>query len=505
MMNETIRDTPPLGEKEGAAFVDMVNSEAAKAEKEWEKNAVQIALESTLALLHDRRNEIELLFDENKIKVALNLAEVILCSEIDEAVKGKMIVPEYSQKGAAKQTIYVYIGTHWQTCLIQIYYDYVKAACKKIGLSEIYVQDPNFMNRIFERVAFEVSQHISTAQPDDSVWINLKNCTVEIAHDGCVKTHEHRAEDFFLYCLPYNYDPFATCPKWLAFLDEVLPEKEAQTLLGEYIGYCFTQNLKLEKMAVFYGGGANGKSVCLDVIKGLVGRSNVSEATLSSVTNDPEARSLLENKLVNISSESGKNLNSAILKMLVSGEPVEVRKLYVGTKLLLNPPKLITAYNELPPIENTHGYRRRWLLFPFNVTIADNRQDPNLANKLSSELTGVLNWVLEKLRQLIINVNSMGGDDFTVSKICNDALTNYFKGANTGTLFFEECCKLDDSSNLKLKELYAKYQSYCKVTGISKPLILKNFKKSMIDSGVTMTVHHDNIYVNVYVDTSVYL
>lgn len=471
---------------------------------ERDRNLVQIALEATLPLLHDRKKEIEQLFDEKKSNVAKAETMIILGSEIEEAVKGKMIVPEYSQKGSAKQAIYVFIGTHWEMIQIQIYYDFIKEACRKVGLSEIYVQNQEYMNKVFENVAFRVSKHISTVQPHDGVWINLRNCTVEIHSDGVLTMHDHRQDDFFLYCLPYNYDPSAECPRWLSFLDEVLPEKESQTLLGEYIGYCFTQNLKLEKMAVFYGGGANGKSVCLDVIKRLLGRSNVSEATLSSITNDPEARSMLQNKLVNISSESGKNLNPAVLKMLISGEPVEMRILYVGTKLLYNPPKLITSYNDLPPVENTHGYRRRWILFPFNKTIADDKQDPALAGKLALELPGILNWVLGHLKNLVQKVNSSNGEDFTYSQECKDALAAYFKSSNSASMFVDECCKIDDNVTIKLKDVYLDYQNYCRCSGISKPIILKNFKKFLVDWGASFTVHTNIIYTNIYVDKSVY-
>lgn len=477
----------------------------ASAAAERERNMVQIALEASLASLNNRKDKIDGLLDTNKVKSAWEKVMVILGSEIEESVRGKMIVPEYSQKGSAKQMIYVFIGTHWEITQIQIYYDFIKEACRRIGLSDVFVQNQDYMNKVFENVAFRVSKHIATVQPHDGVWINLSNCTVEIHTNGTLTTHEHRSSDFFLYCLPYCYDPQAECPRWLQFLDEVLPEKESQILLGEYIGYCFTQNLRLEKMAVFYGGGANGKSVCLDVIKRLLGRSNVSEATLSSITNDPEARALLQNKLVNISSESGKNLNPAILKMLISGEAVEMRILYVGTKLLYNPPKLITSYNELPPAENTHGYRRRWILFPFNKTIADNRQDPALAGKICTELPGILNWVLVHLSELVRRVNNNIGEDFTRSEVCHKALTEYFSTSNSASMFLEECCTLDDMNPIKLKELYNHYQVYCRYTGITKPVMKKNFKKVVADWGATLTNQHNTWYANIVVDTSVYV
>lgn len=483
---------------------NIIGQAVAEAEYWHSRNKAQIALEACLRRLHDRRADVENAFDTLSRKAACEEVLVILGSEISEALKGKLIAPEYSQKSAAKQVLYVYVGTHWEVTKTQIYYDYVKEACRRVGLSEVYVQDPVFMNKVFEKVAFIVSHHISTAQPHDGVWINLRNCTVEILADGTLSTHEHRPEDFFLYCLPYSYDAEARCEKWTKFLNDVLPDKVSQTVLAEYIGYCFTTSMKLEKMLVLFGGGANGKSVCMDVIKQLFGRSNISEATLSSITNDPEARTVLENKLVNISSESGRNLNAAVLKMMISGEPVEMRKLYVGTKTLYNPPKLITSYNELPPIENTHGYKRRWILMPFKRTIADNEQDPALSRKLTGELPGILNWVLMHLQKLVQRVSNSVGEGFTYSEECDEALKEYFKTANTAMLFFEECCKTDDTVLVKLKDLYVDYQNYCRESGVSKPVIKKNFKKIAQDWGAAVTNSNGVVYFNVVVDRAVY-
>ena len=475
-----------------------------KAQYDRKRNIVQLTLKACIYLLPDRKKEICDLFDNMKYNIAKEAAMTILVSEICAAAEDKIIVPEYSQKHAAEQKVYVYVGTHWKLISTQVFYDFVTEACRKIGLSEVLIFS-KYMCAIFEEVAFKMSRNIESYQPCDAVWINLQNCTVEINNNGTISTHEHRPEDFFRYCLPYAYDPQADCPLWKNFLNEVLPETQAQTLLGEYIGYCFTQNLKLEKMAVFYGSGANGKSVCLDVIRNLFGQENISEATLSSITNNPETRSMLKDKLVNISSESGKNLNAAVLKMLISGEPVEMRILYVGTKKLKNPPKLITAYNILPPIENSYGFRRRWLLFPFNKTIPVEKQDHALAQKLCTELSGILNWVLKHLACLIERVNQNNGNSFTDSPECNAALNEYFKSSNSVALFLDEACEKRDDTVNSMKDLYNSYLSYCHNSGYLKPFILKNFKKELIDWGAMLTVKHKVNYFNVTVDSSVYM
>lgn len=449
--------------------------------------------------------QLDYIFQNEKPGAAWRMAMDLMGNELQRVTQNHMVVPEYTQKSCALQVVYIFIGTHWEVMMPQLYFDFVRDACRLMGLQPQHISNHEKMNNMFENLAFRLSRFITTARPAEGVWINLRNGTLEVhTAVGRPQLHfrEHRAADFFKYALPYCYDPDAQCPRWQTFLNEVLPEQHSQTLLAEYLGYCFTQNLKLEKMAVFYGTGANGKSVCLDVIKRIFGRTNVSEATLSSITTDPETRSLLQDKLVNLSSESGRNLNMAVLKQMISGEPVEMRLLYKGTRQLYNPPKLITSYNELPPVDNSYALKRRWLLFPFNLTVTEDRQDPALVEKLEVELPGILNWIMLHLQQLLTRMALTPGGSFTRSEQCVEALNRYFNSANSISMFLDECCKAAPEANNKMRDIYATYVKYCSATGITKPSILKKFKKALQDWGATITV--DSVthaaYANVFVE-----
>lgn len=51
--------------------------------------------------------------------------------------------------------------------------------------------------------------------------------------------------------------------QYWAYLDKVLPDKNLQYILAEFIGFVFMKNgnssIKIEKTLMLYGGGANGK------------------------------------------------------------------------------------------------------------------------------------------------------------------------------------------------------------------------------------------------------
>lgn len=211
---------------------------------------------------------------------------------------------------------------------------------------------------------------------------------------------------------------------------------------------------------MLYGGGANGKSVFFDIINALLGRQNVSTYSLAKLTDqNGYYRAMIGNKLVNYASEINKKLDPAFFKQLVSGEPIEARLPYGQPFILENYAKLIFNANELPrDVEHSNAYFRRFLIIPFNVTISENKQDRNLAQKIiKKELPGVLNWVLDGLKRLTIN------ESFTKSTIVSDQVAQYKNEADTAYLFLEEYCYFpDNNSSLKLKQLYDEYKTFCR-------------------------------------------
>lgn len=469
---------------------DLENLE--KTDKERTMNIVSVVLDSMIDKVQKNEKELaEITTRFSKKGERENALTDFISSYLDEAFKDCLAVPCYIQKNKAKQEILIFVGTHWQSIVYQQFIDFVRECCRKMGLVDCLIGDHGFMNILLEQLAFRRSHHQPRRVPQGEVWVNMQNGTLEIHEEGNLSFREHRAEDFFTYCLPYAYDEKAECPLWLNFLNRVIPEAEMQMVLAEYIGYCFTKNMKLEKMAVFYGTGCNGKSVTMDVIERIMGRENVSHVSLCAATTDDEKRTHLEGKLVNISPESSKEIDAATLKQLVSGEPVNVRKLYVGSYIIYDYAKLITSFNQLPPTERTFGYFRRWLLFPFQVTIPEEEQDINLVYKLCEELPGIMNWVLEGLKRL--TTNKM----FTNSPSCVTALNDYRKRTNSALMFLYERCEISQMETTKLKDLYIEYVKYCNGEGTHAKLTKRNFKECLEIFEAKKSVYNHTDYYNV--------
>lgn len=472
-------------------YIDKDLTALEVADEARREQIVELTLNAFLERVGYRKDTIDALFQSSTRKSEYERGVMEFISKyVKEVSDDRLTVTEYVAKNRSKQQVYVFLGTHWQWMDVQLYYVFIKRCCRRMGLDEIYCEDVDFMNALFERVAFRIMDYRKQRVTPGEVWINLLNCTLEIKADGRVVEREHRAEDFFTYVLPYVYSPGAECPRFHAFLDRVLPEAEMQTLVAESIGYCFTKNLKLEKTFVFYGTGSNGKSVLLDVITKLLGSSNVSNVTMSALTCDDEKRALIEGKLANISHESNGKLDTAMLKQLISGEPTEVRVLYRGTHTMHDIPKLFTSYNRLPPTESTHGFFRRWILFPFKVVIGEKEQDVDLVQKLGAELPGILNWVLEALSGLVRRKT------FTKSEACEKALHEYVRMSNSVMQFMDEVCEIDDASRITLADLYKAYGNFCLSEELKK-FGKKNFKEIIQNFGVKSTSSHRYTLYNI--------
>jgi hypothetical protein len=70
---------------------------------------------------------------------------------------------------------------------------------------------------------------------------------------------------------PTIYDPAAAAPVWERFLERVLPDAGVCAWVQRYMGYALTGDVREQVLAFAYGTGANGKSVLLDVMLGVVG------------------------------------------------------------------------------------------------------------------------------------------------------------------------------------------------------------------------------------------
>lgn len=358
--------------------------------------------------------------------------------------------------------IYVFNGKYWQSLSNDDLKSFLGNAAIKMQVPKLEAKYHLFRDDLFKQ--FMTTSIFPTPDTKQETLINLLNGTYEITESGFQNLREHKREDFLTYLLPFAYNPDAKCPLFLKYLNRVIPDKQCQMVLAEYIGYIFTKNLKLEKALILYGNGANGKSVFFEIINALLGKQNISSYSLQNLTkSDSYQRAELQNKLLNYASEINGKLEASIYKQLVSGEPVDARHIYGKPFTMSNYAKLMFNCNELPKdIEFTHAFFRRFLIIPFNQTIPESEQDPELAKKIiETELDGFFIWVLEGLKRILKQRK------FTQSNLITEQIINYRKEADSVSMFLEEENYQPSNGypNMYLKAIYSEYRAFCQDNG----------------------------------------
>ena len=371
---------------------------------------------------------------------------------------------------------YIYNGAIWALIDDAELEWFLGKAAEQMG---VYVfNSRHYLFREKLRKQFCASAYLTpSVRKTDEVLINLRNGTFEIspAHRRC---RPFNRQDFLTYQLPFNYDPAAEAPMFRKYLERVLPDESCQKVLAEYIGYLFFNNrtLKLEKMLLLYGAGANGKSVFFEIITAMLGNENVSNFTLESLTEkNGYYRAKIGTVLVNYASEISTRMDNFFFKQMVSGEPIEARLPYGEPFKLENYAKLIFNCNALPrDVEQSNAYFRRFLIIPFNVTIPEAEQDRQLSSKIvASELSGVFNWVLDGVERLLANRG------FTDCKAASEEVAKYRLETDSVAQFIEDNEYIQSTENyILMPTLYREYRCFCEENGFH-PLSKPNFRKRL--------------------------
>ena len=280
-------------------------------------------------------------------------------------------------------------------------------------------------------------------------------------------------DDFNTKIMNCNYKQ-GDLSNWNKYLASTFKDNEDSIeLVQEMMGYVLYPGCNYEKSFLFYGQGANGKSVMLNVIQNLVGINNTSYLSMKDLGKS-FVRSALLDKSLNISSELRKNVTETEdFKKLVSGESIEGQFKYKDSFFFKNKAKMLFAMNQMAYMNDlSNGLFRRICIIPFINTFNAGNCDPFLLEKLNNEIDAIAFWSIQGLLRLMEN------NKFTkVSYI--DKMSQELKNDNNPVLrFANDCIEItkDEDDILPKIKMYSLYQDWCYTNG-NKPLNSNNFYK----------------------------
>lgn len=374
--------------------------------------------------------------------------------------------------------IYVYSGQYWIDVSEELLKDFLHKATKAMGIPDGLGNCVKFIKSVYEQLS-ESGFYEKMLQGNIS-YLNLLNGTLAIDVTNGANLVEFHPKHFLTHQLDFNYDKNAINQPWLDFLNMVVPDKDTQKTLQQAIGYLFIRDLKLELVFFLYGIGANGKSVIFEVIKGILAPEMMSYYSLVHLTNKLGYQVAdLNNRLINYGSDASlKNIDPVVFKQLASGEPIGTRQIREKSFTMKNYAKMIFNVNKLDDadLENTHGFFRRIVCIPFEITVHRESQDKNLPQKLLENKAGIMNWIIDGIEEVIIN------EEVYLSEKCQNFLDNFKKEASPIQLFLEDSglvvTPVEDNETIDFQQVYEIYREFCKRQG-EKPMTQRNLNADL--------------------------
>ena len=294
--------------------------------------------------------------------------------------------------------------------------------------------------------------------------------------------------------IPVEYTPGAMAPRFDRFLDEIFAgdddAKDKRRLVLELIGYSLLSTCRYEKFVILVGNGANGKSVLMDVLRGLCGHENVAAVQPNSLENSFQ-RASLHGKLVNVVTEiaEGAVFNDAAIKAIVSGEPMSVENKLQNPFVMTPTATCWFGTNHMPHTRDFSGALfRRAEVIPFNNKFVGDDCDPQLKGKLMAELPGILLMALDAIGEV------MQTNKFAEPASAAAAKKAWRLEADSVQQFLDERCVVGGDARTPKGDLYRNYQYWSDDAGVRKPLTHKSFTRRLalldIDEVRTMTARY---------------
>lgn len=229
--------------------------------------------------------------------------------------------------------------------------------------------------------------------------LGVQNGTVDL------RTGQLRAgtqEEMIATVVPVAYDPEAKAPRFHEYLEESMPDPEVRAYLQRVMGYSITGETVEQLMFIHHGETNNGKSVLMDIMRKVLGdwAGGADPKALIETRSEQHSTHIasLAGPRMLLMSESarGARLADTLIKNVTGGDMITARFMRQDNQDFEIVGKIHMATNHLPHIVSSKSTNRRIHLLTWPVTIADEKIDLLLAEKIATnEKEGVLAWLIE--------------------------------------------------------------------------------------------------------------
>ena len=393
-------------------------------------------------------------------------------------VKGNMLYIYNEELG-----IYEYKDTRDQ---LKMYYDHVQID------DDI---DPGKADK-FSKTIHAIADNYKELFSYENRYINCINGVVDTENDELLeftpqikldtKFNGNFTNDFNKYKEDYNKSKFKS------FLENILDDGTILTLQEAWGVMLCPNATKVQQCFIYKGEGSNGKSSLFDIQTALLYDKDKSVCGIGlGKFGDEFIMAMAEGRRVNIvRDDTVEGKMNGVFKSAVCGEEITVNKKNKDHVQMKFNMAWFYGLNRMPVTnDKSYGFFRRPIFIPFNVRFgteeqvktgeADKVGVPGIVDDIiSNEMDIVFMWAYEGLKRLKANKWKITQSEASIKE-----MEEYKEEADSAYAFYKNNLVRMPGNKINARELYTRYEEWCFVERINKPMNSKEFGRQLASFG----------------------
>lgn len=425
--------------------------------------------------------EINIAMGGKKVQIAFDDAKKLPMTEFGNASRMLATYSNELMYVAETSSWYRWNSVYWESCVSIMVEQYAKQTVLALGDEAKKIDDDAQRAEFYQfcaasQKAYMVKNMVQLAQSDPRVLVPFKELDSDLYLLGCANgAVDLRSGDLIppsqdlliTNNTGVEYDPKAKCPLFeKTVLEAFFGDQELADFFRRLMGYSILGNPKENLIVIPFGDGSNGKSTVLTTIyKALGGYAKMAPSETFLGDGRASAGGAREDLLrlrgarfVYVSEpDENKELKESLIKSMTGGESIVARGIHAKVSVEFKPTwTVVMPTNHKPIVKGSdHGIWRRLMMLPFTRNYDEDKtlvKDPNRSEKLISETSGVLAWLVRGA----IEYQQYG---LVEPKKAKDARADYKEEMDLLGDWIRECCEVGDFSETT-QNLWISWREY---------------------------------------------
>jgi putative DNA primase/helicase len=359
-------------------------------------------------------------------------------------------------------------GHQWKEDDTIAVYDLSRRICREVAVTSgkknvaARITSANTFAAV-ERIVRSDRRHAAIpSQWDADPWLlNTPGGIVDL------RTGEIHPSDSLKYCTKStSVAPGGDCQLWRQFLRQVTNgDDDLVSYLQRVVGYILTGSTREHALFFLFGSGANGKSVTINTVTGILADyarvAAIETFTATQGESHPTDLAGLQGSrcVTAAETEDGRRWAESKVKAMTGGDPIAARFMRCDFFQFTPQFKLLISGNHKPGLKTVdEAVRRRFHLIPFAVTIPEELRDKELPEKLRREWPGILQWMIEGC----LEWQRIG---LAAPEAVTKATADYMAAEDSLGIWIADRCENDRGSWTSAKSLFESWKTWAEGAG----------------------------------------